>query len=188
MKLAILFVGLLGLVLAIPSRQLRSLTQFAEQCGTASGAYCLNERQFILCDLTIPPEKQYTFTCPLANQYCGDVAGACAAEGSGVAKTVNTRCETCSTSRGTGHSCLSYHHWTPCADGVRDDENEPRLCPKGTFCNADAIDTSNPCTEFSGRELLCWRDLPEKPPVTDLDICNEKGEGRFHILGEHCST
>lgn len=161
MKAALIFMGLLSLTVAVPSaRSVASIRAEAEGCGASSLAYCLTERQYIFCDPTIPVEKQFVFTCPLDGQYCADTPGVCADDEALVPKTRNSLCETCSTSFGASHSCLSYTHYASCLEGVQSDTLAE--CPSGTFCDADAIDSTHPCSEFSGRQLLCWRDLPVK--------------------------
>lgn len=148
-------------------------------CGTNSETYCLNERQYIGCGPVDPTERRGLFTCPLPGQFCADVLGTCTSD-TGIAQTENTMCGVCSTGLGKGHTCTGYNSFEICTDGQFDitDEN---FCAPGRYCDVFHPNPDNPCSPFTGHQLLCWKPHQPQPPKTIEDICQEKGEGRFPI-------
>lgn len=170
MKTVLLTVILVVVVIHSTNSQLNTA------CGVNSGTYCLTERQFVSCDLTA---LEKFFTCPLADQFCADVAGSCTTEP--LQRTQNTFCDTCSREQGLGHACTSHTTFAACTDGIISYTNIHQ-CPVGTYCNAQAINTASPCSAFTGKELLCWKNEPEIPSVSDEDRCAGQGDGKYPVV------
>lgn len=174
----------------------RSSASRVLSCGQVSGTICLNERQYITCDPPVRGEPYKLFTCPLKEQRCGDVVGSCTTDlEAGVTK--NTNCGVCSIGYGRGHTCTSMTTFRPCFD-EQEQIGPQNSCPPDQICDANALDHANPCTPFTGRQLLCWRDLsedvpsePDLPESISLDeyACQEQGEGVFeNSTDETCRT
>lgn len=189
---------------------------YGTPCGSTSNTYCLNDRQYITCQPLIPGSLIEIFTCPTSDYFCADITGTCTSDRT-IPRTNNTQCGQCSINQGRGHTCTSLTTFRRCFDGVADQGNSQQ-CPTGQYCSALSPYSVNPCTEFTGREILCWQnfeqDLPgpvestsalpsvttddgspsrpsTMPPIMSEDEqrCAELGVGHFDVDDDHtCRT
>lgn len=155
----------------------------ATACGSVSNTYCLNERQYISCGPQDPTTTLRLYTCPRSDLFCADVMGTCTADATALISK-NTNCGVCSTAIGRGHTCTGYDSFQACLNGERQTA-ETKFCPKGQYCDAYHPNAENPCSAFTGTQLLCWRDL-DVPSTASRDEreCEVKGEGRFEVIGD----
>lgn len=143
-------------------------------CGTTSNSYCLTERQFVLCG-TIDPKLRKVFTCPLPNQFCSDVPGTCTTDVS-VPPTTNTMCNVCSTGIGKGHTCTGFDSFEICEDGDFS-ITDTHFCETGKYCDAFSPIPDNPCSYFTGNQLLCWKERSVQIVDDDALACEALGAG-----------
>lgn len=170
-----------------------------EACGLSANTYCLNDRQFISCGPLTPGGQIQIFTCPTSEQFCADIQGTCTSNTS-LPRSKYTYCGKCNENVATGHTCTSLNTYRICNDG-KIQSFSTHTCPRGQYCNAFSSNSDTPCSYFSGREVLCWKDeeveIPgivestshpsvsttELPPsfIQDEIRCSELGEGRYEI-------
>lgn len=138
-------------------------------CGTQSNTFCVTERQYISCDQTTWAKEPTIYFCPLEGQFCADTPYTCTTNTS-IPKSGGSYCDLCSTQSGSGYACTSPTHFERCTNGAITNRTGLNECPAGTICNAHSPNAGNPCTGFSGKEMVCWKE-PITEPVTDEEKC-----------------
>uniref|UniRef100_A0A336KIQ5 CSON011229 protein n=1 Tax=Culicoides sonorensis TaxID=179676 RepID=A0A336KIQ5_CULSO len=143
-----------------------------EECSQISRTYCLNEKQYVLCNATETGETPAILTCPIEGEYCStEVPSSCSSDPA--KKTKNSHCDLCAFGD-VGHACLSLTTFKNCSS------NEEFNCTVGLYCDTYHPNANMPCRRYTGKEMLCWKPYEAPPPKSDAEICEAGGkEGSF---------
>lgn len=147
-------------------------------CTNPSKTYCMNEKQYVLCDSGTGNEKPAILSCPIDGEFCShDVPSSC---GSAATMTTNTLCDQCLTGT-NGHACLSFTSFKECTEG---EKGEEKFCSEGLYCDVYHPNRQNPCRRFNGQQFLCWKEYKAPPPPTEADICEVVNTFFFCIIAK----
>lgn len=151
----------------------------ADECDNVSKTYCLNEKQYVLCNVTEGGDAPAILSCPIEDEYCApDVASSCSANTT--EKTTNTHCNTCAMAN--GHACISFNTFKTCENGAP--TGNETTCVEGLYCDAYHPNRENPCRRFSGQQFLCWKKYVAPIPPTEAEICEQLNQEGNHEYEE----
>lgn len=169
MKFIISFVCFSGILL-VCAAQLPFILQPRNDCTNPSKSYCMNEKQYVLCNTANDNDQPAIFSCPIDGQFCShDDPSSCSSS----SKTTNTQCKQCLTGP-SGHSCHSMTSFKVCTE-ARNGEgipmDEEKLCPPGLYCDVYHPNRESPCRRYTGQQFLCWTEYKVPAPPSASDIC-----------------